>query len=356
MVVCTTSVKHEMKVLVAVLVVLGAQHVSYCYPNLDYFGNRTLLERFLNSVGTYEAEHTIDSLTGKLPPEWQNATSRRSNLIEIAKKLNLTKLVEAIMKVGLGGLLNHEGPFTLFGPTNEAFERAPSYCRNVPLKDVVKYHIARGAHKRNEFKNNLQLNSFLPGRLLRINIYPQTNSVTAAGRNITGTDNIASNGVVHVLSDVICSLFKGSAAYELSRCRDYSVLNDLIKRAGLYSALDGDGPFTVFGPTDRAFAKLSPSVIDQLKSNITALKEVLLYHVVPDVWYTAGLVDGQLKTLQGQNLTISTDEGGVHINDATVILPDAAVSNGVVHSIDTVLLPKFTRLNRVFRVTIVTRE
>lgn len=349
-----------MKALVAVVVFLFCvQHVSYCYPNLDYIGNRTHLLRFFNSVpgvsDTYGAEHTVESLTGKLPLEWQNVTARRSNLLEIARKLNLTKLVEAIIKVGLAGLLNHEGPFTLFGPTNEAFEKIPDYCRNVPLKDVIKYHIALGLHKKNEFKNNLLLTSFLQQRQLRINVYPQTNSLTAAGRNITDTDNIASNGVVHVLSDVICTLFKGSAAFELSRCEAYSILNDLIKRADLYNALDGDGPFTVFAPVDEAFAKLSPEVIDHLKSNVTALKEVLLYHVVPDVWYSAGLVNGQVKTMQGQNLTISIDDGGVHVNDATVILADAAVRNGVVHSIDTVLIPKLMRFNRAFRVTIVTR-
>ncbi|XP_077509632.1 transforming growth factor-beta-induced protein ig-h3-like [Amblyomma americanum] len=331
-----------MKASVAVAVVF-VQLVA-CYPNLGYIGNQTFLYRFFNSVPgavrTYpESEHTIESLTGTLPDEWQNVSTKRSNLIEIAKKLNLTKLVEAIIKVGLAGLLNHEGPFTLFGPTNEAFENVPGYCRYVPLKYVIKHHIALGAHKESEFKNNLLLDSFVPGRKLRINSYPQTHSVTVSGRNITNTDNVASNGVVHVLSEVICTLFKGSAAFELGRCRAYSVLDALIKTAGLYDALDGDGPFTVFAPTDKAFSKLSPDLINKLKSNVTALKEVLLYHVVPDVWYSAGLTNGQLKTLQGQNLNIAVD-GGVRVNDATVILPDAAVSNGVVHSIDTVLLPK----------------
>uniref|UniRef100_A0A6G5A4D1 Putative secreted protein n=1 Tax=Rhipicephalus microplus TaxID=6941 RepID=A0A6G5A4D1_RHIMP len=117
-----------MKAIVAlVFVVVGIQHVSYCYPDIEYLGNGTVLQRFLNFVpGTGETEHTIASLTGQLPPEWQNVTSKRSNLLEIAKKLNLTTLVEAVIKVGLGGLLNHEGPFTLFGPTNEAFERHPT--------------------------------------------------------------------------------------------------------------------------------------------------------------------------------------------------------------------------------------
>lgn len=343
-----------MKALVAVTVGVVLARLVSCYPNLDYLGNQTFLYRFLNSVPGVvrafpESEHTIESLTGTLPDEWQNVSTKRSNLIEIAKKLNLTKLVEAIIKVGLGGLLNHEGPFTLFGPTNEAFENVPGYCSNVPLKDVIKYHIALGAHKEFEFKNNLQLDSFLPRRRLRINIYPQTHSVTVSGRNITNTDNVASNGIVHVLSEVICSLFKGSAAFELNRCKAFSVLDDLIKRAGLYSALDGDGPFTVFAPTDKAFSKLSPDLINRLKSNVTALKEVLLYHVVPDVWYSAGLTNGRLKTLQGQSLNIAVD-GGIHVNDATVILPDAAVSNGVVQSIDSVLLPKLLRSDPGFYV------
>ncbi|CAN7987164.1 unnamed protein product [Ixodes hexagonus] len=321
--------------------------LAIAYPNLDYLGNTTFQLRFFNSVPGRlndfgRSLHTIETLTGVLP-EWQsedNSPGRRNNLLEVAKRLNLTKLVEAVTKVGLHRVLNHEGPFTLFAPTNEAFDNVPGYCSNVPLLDVIKYHVALGSHKKTEFKNNVQLNTLLTGRRVRVNIYPNTKEITASGRSVSAPDNIASNGVLHVLSGVMCALYKGNAAFELQRCSSFSMLNSFINKTDLYNTLNDDKPLTVFAPTDSAFAKLSPDLINDLKNNVTALKEVLLYHVVPDVWYAAGLSPGQLKTLQGQKLTVDVDAGAITVNDAAVVLPDATVGNGVVHAIDTVLLPK----------------
>lgn len=319
--------------------------LAVAYPNLDYLGNASFALRFFNSVPGRPDDfgrslHTIETLTGALPESGEKPSGKRNNLLEVAKRLNLTKLVEAVTKVGLHHVLNHEGPFTLFAPTNEAFDNVPGYCSNVPLLDIIKYHIALGSHKKIEFKNNVQLDTLLVGRRVRVNIYPNTKEITASGRIVSAPDNRASNGILHVLSGVMCSLYKGNAASELQRCPCFGILNSFINMTDLYNDLNADGPFTVFAPTDSAFAKLSPDLVNDLKNNLTALKEVLLYHVVPDVWYAAGLSPGQLKTLQGQKLTVDVNTGAITVNDATVVLPDATVGNGVVHSIDTVLLPK----------------
>lgn len=337
-----------MKAILVAATILFCLQLAIAYPNYDHLGNTSFLLRFLNTIPGKLDDfgrnfHTIQSLTGIVPEEelWRNnSLGKQSNLVETAKKLNLTKLVEAIVKVGLHHVLNHEGPFTLFGPTNEAFENAPDYCNNVPLEDVIKNHVVRGLDKRGHFKNNLELGTLLPGRSVRINIYNQTEAVTACGQKVVDADNIATNGVIHIISGMMCSLYIGGAALEIERCRAYSLLSSFINATGLYDVLNNGGPFTVFAPTDSAFEKLSPDTLDHLKNNVTALKEVLLYHVVPDVWYVAGLTNGQLKTLQGGKLTIAVTSSKVKVNDATVTLPDATVSNGVVHSIDTVLLPQ----------------
>ncbi len=122
---------------------------------------------------------------------------------------------------------------------------------------------------------------------------------------------------------------------------NFSTLAAALGAAGLIGALKSDGPFTVFAPTDDAFAKISPQALSELlqPENKGKLTAILTYHVVP------GKVSAQevanldsATTLQGQKLKISK-QGGVKINDAKVIAPDVEATNGVIHVIDTVLMP-----------------
>lgn len=325
--------------------------VTACaYPNMDYLGKRAAVLRFFNSVpGTFDnfgqTAETITDLTGVLSEgQWKNESFGRRNLFQIAKGLNLTKLVEGIIRVGLERVLDHEGPFTLFGPTNQAFDDAPAYCDNVPLGDVIKTHIVKQAWKTSDFKNNMLLDSISDGRKVRINEYTHNNKTTASGQKLSHPNNIASNGVLHVMSGVMCSMYKGSAIYETGRCPSFSVLIKFITEAKLHKYLDSTDPLTLFAPTNKAFQKLDPVFMKELSHNITLLKEVLLYHVVPDVWYTAGMYNKQqLKTLQGGRISVSFSNM-VYVNNATIVLPDASVSNGVVQSIDTVLIPETLRM------------
>ncbi|MEK3854114.1 fasciclin domain-containing protein [Cytobacillus sp. FSL H8-0458] len=122
---------------------------------------------------------------------------------------------------------------------------------------------------------------------------------------------------------------------------DFKILAAALEKAGLIETLKGEGPFTVFAPTDAAFNKLLKEL------NITAeqllarkdLKDILLYHVVPGKVMSSDLKDGmKAKTLAEKEVTISLNP--VKVNDATVVTPDIAASNGVIHVIDRVLLPK----------------
>ncbi len=124
---------------------------------------------------------------------------------------------------------------------------------------------------------------------------------------------------------------------------DHTTLVAAVKAAGLAETLSGAGPFTVFAPTNEAFAKLPAGAVDNLlKPEMKAdLTKVLTYHVVPGMLKAADLKDGQkLKTVQGQELTVSIKDGKVMVNGANVTIADAVSSNGVTHIIDAVLMPK----------------
>ena len=121
----------------------------------------------------------------------------------------------------------------------------------------------------------------------------------------------------------------------------FNTLVAAVKAADLVDALKGDGPLTVFAPTDDAFAKLPEGTVENLlkPENKEELRSILLYHVVSGSIYSAEVTDGaEPATLQGANLTVSVQDG-VAINDAKVVSADIGTSNGVIHVIDSVLLP-----------------
>jgi len=120
----------------------------------------------------------------------------------------------------------------------------------------------------------------------------------------------------------------------------FNTLLTAATQAGLVDTLKGEGPFTVFAPTDEAFAKVPAATLDALLRDKAQLKQVLLYHVVPGRVMAADAAGlDSAKTAQGQSFTITARGGKVMINRATVIKADIAASNGVIHVIDTVLLP-----------------
>jgi len=120
---------------------------------------------------------------------------------------------------------------------------------------------------------------------------------------------------------------------------DFKTLATALGAAGLVDTLKGKGPFTVFAPTDAAFAKIPKADLDALLKDKAKLTAVLTYHVVPGKVMAADVKAGSVKTVQGSNLTVTT-AGGVKVNNANVVKTDIVTSNGVIHVIDTVVLPK----------------
>lgn len=132
----------------------------------------------------------------------------------------------------------------------------------------------------------------------------------------------------------------GTIVEVASGTEGFGTLVAAVDAAGLVDTLNGEGPFTVFAPTDEAFAALPPGLLDALllPENKETLAKILTYHVVPGTVMAADVTDGDVATVEGQTVTLSTADG-VTVNGAKVIQADVVASNGVIHVIDAVILP-----------------
>ena len=121
---------------------------------------------------------------------------------------------------------------------------------------------------------------------------------------------------------------------------EFTTLTSLVEQAGLAETLSGEGPFTVFAPTDDAFGKVPQETLDSLAADPEALKAVLLYHVVDGEARATDVAElSSAETLNGDSVQLETTGGGVMVNDAKVVQADVTASNGVIHVIDEVLIP-----------------
>lgn len=120
----------------------------------------------------------------------------------------------------------------------------------------------------------------------------------------------------------------------------FNTLVAAVQAADLVDTLKGPGPFTVFAPTDEAFAKIPKADLDALLADKKKLTAVLTYHVVPGKVMAADVKPGMVKTVQGGDITVAVDGGAVKVDNATVVKTDIVTSNGVIHVIDSVIMPK----------------
>jgi len=165
------------------------------------------------------------------------------------------------------------------------------------------------------------------------------------GATVVVADILADNGVVHVIDAVLLPPAPTPTTTVVDVIVNSDVHNTLeaaVVAAGLVEILSGTGPFTVFAPTDNAFAALPAGTIETLLSDPTGdLTQILLYHVVGAQALSTDLTNGQtVETLQGQSVTVTINAEGVFINNAQVTVADIVTDNGVIHVIDAVLLPQ----------------
>jgi uncharacterized surface protein with fasciclin (FAS1) repeats len=264
-----------------------------------------------------------------------------------------TTLVAAVQAAGLVETLKGEGPFTVFAPTDEAFAKLPEGT----VEDLLK-------PENLETLKNILLYHVVPGKVMAADVIALESAETASGESVAiktdmGNVNVndakvvitdieTSNGVIHVIDAVLLPPAKLSDIVDTAVADGrFTTLVAAVQAAGLVETLKGEGPFTVFAPTDAAFAKLPEGTVEELlkPENLETLQNILLYHVVPGKVMAADVVmlDGQMvdTALEGEQIMISIKDGKVFLNDsAEVIITDIETSNGVIHVIDAVLLPE----------------
>jgi transforming growth factor-beta-induced protein len=261
-------------------------------------------------------------------------------------------LVVALTAADLVAALKSPGPFTVFAPTDAAFAKLPPGTvdnllkpENKPLLiKILTYHVVAG--KALKAADILALNPPYELQMLN-NLSTQINvdmgKVKVDDATVIQADVLATNGVIHAIDTVILPPDVVEIAVGDGR---FKTLVVALTAADLVAALKGPGPFTVFAPTDAAFAKLPPGTIDNLlkPENKPLLIKILTYHVVGGRALSAADILAlnppfKLEMLNGLSTQVTVDGGNIKVNDATVIIANVFGTNGVIHAIDTVLLP-----------------
>jgi uncharacterized surface protein with fasciclin (FAS1) repeats len=272
-----------------------------------------------------------------------------------AKNGSFETLVAAVEAAGLVETLQGEGPFTVFAPTDEAFAALPDGTlerllrpeNKEELAGILTYHVVPGKVMAADVKAGAVAS--VHGDTLDITVTDGKVMVDEA--SVVTTDVEATNGVIHVLDAVVLPAPPPPPVPAVPATNTivdvamgagmFDTLVAAAKAADLVDVLSGDGPFTVFAPTDDAFAALGSTVDDLLKpENKDKLASILKYHVVPGKVMAGDLSSGKVETVEGSDLKVKVKKGAVTLNKTVkVVKTDIAADNGVVHVIDGVLMP-----------------
>jgi transforming growth factor-beta-induced protein len=278
--------------------------------------------------------------------------STQKSIVEIATSdANFSILVDALTKADLVNALSGDGPFTVFAPTNDAFEMLFETLGVNGIEDlsaealtpILLYHVVGAKAMSSDLSTGYYetLSAATPDNK-GIVIYAMVDGGVMINNstNVITADIEATNGVVHVIDEVILPPTVVDIAIQNE---NFSTLVAAVAKAGLVDALKAEGPFTVFAPTnaafDAAFTALGISGLDDLTAE--ALTPILLYHVVPDNVLASEVSAGMVPTLNtDSNITISVSDAGVMLDGTSkVVATDVQGSNGVIHAIDGVILP-----------------
>merc|ERR1711988_1505821 len=216
---------------------------------------------------------------------------RSQSLPEVLTREGATTLVDFVVKAGLAETLSGDGPFTVFAPTNEAFERLPQSTVDALtadpelLKKDLLYHVVPAEVKSSDVTSDDVLIDTAEGSKLRVNVYMKKfyydGFITVNGKRVSRTDVTASNGVVHFITDVIDVFANEDCTEVLTKDGRFGTLLTAVTKANLVETLQGEGPFTIFAPTDSAFQKIPADTLDAVLADDKLLSSTLLRHVVP---------------------------------------------------------------------------
>lgn len=281
-----------------------------------------------------------------------------SSVIGVAKaNVQFGILAEAVEAAGLTSALSNSGPYTVFAPTDAAFAalltelgvtKAQLLADKPLLTSVLSYHLVGASVPKASVPVGKAITS-TQGGFFKVEAAANGALTVQDGRNrtanIVATDVAASNGVIHVIDKVLLPANR-NIVQTAQALPDFSIVVEAVVAANLQGALSGTGPFTVFAPTNAAFANLLTELgvtKDQLLANTALLTSVLKYHVVSGRVLKAdvpvGAAIGTLET--GKTFTI---DGTLAITDAqgrksNIVATDVFTSNGVIHVVDKVILP-----------------
>ena len=274
------------------------------------------------------------------------------DIVELAQATpDLSTLVAAIDAAGLTSTLKGPGPFTVFAPTNAAFDALPDgaletlLANPTVLADLLKYHVVNGNVMSTDLTNG-PVPTLLDGETIEVSV---SGGVTLNGSaNVTSADNEASNGVVHIINEVLFpegfELPKQNIVEIAAGTPDLSILVEaLTLYPDLVAALSDEGTYTVFAPNNDAFTAflgvIGQTSLDDIPEEV--LRDVLEYHVISSAaLLSTDLSDGQTAaTIGGEDVAVSIDGSDVFISDSKVLSPDVVASNGVVHIMEDVMVP-----------------
>lgn len=267
-----------------------------------------------------------------------------ANIVEVAAENgNFDILVQALQDAGLAETLEQEGPiFTVFAPTDEAFEALPEgTLENLTpeqLAEILQFHVINGEIESGDLAASQDVETLLGEEIL---VEADGGVLVNGYSNVVTADVEAANGIIHAVDAVLLPQGYRDAnvidqAVELG---NFTTLASAIEQVGLTSTLKYKGDFTVFAPTDDAFAALPEGLLGSLSD--AQLTEILTYHVLSGEVFAGDLSAEQTAaSLEGGEIFITSDGTNVTVNGAaSVVAADVDVSNGVIHAIDQVILP-----------------
>ena len=269
----------------------------------------------------------------------------KATIVQTAQEAGVfSTLLAALDAAGLTSALEGVGPFTVFAPTDEAFASIDAEVLNDLIADpdllarVLTYHVVSGEFTSTDVAG-LTSAPTLNGKDVSLSFDGAT--VMVDGASVIGADVEASNGIIHVIDQVLLPEPIADILQTAKGAGIFTTLLAAVEAAGLRATLEGDGPFTVFAPTDEAFAAIDPDALNALLADPPALAAILAYHVVPgSLMATDVLASNSLTTVNGADATISLDgDGNPRIDDAIIVGTDIGARNGVVHVIDRVIFP-----------------
>jgi uncharacterized surface protein with fasciclin (FAS1) repeats len=288
--------------------------------------------------------------------EATEATAPELDIVDTAVGAgSFSTLVAAVQAAELESTLRGDGPFTVFAPTDEAFAALPAGTVEELLKDpkgqltqILLYHVVPNAAVLSGDLSDGMSVATAQGAPVTISV--QDGKVMVNGANVVQADIQTKNGVIHVIDAVILppseeaaeeAVAPGNIAEVAAAAGTFNTLLQAVQAAGLAETLAGEGPFTVFAPTDDAFAAVPADQLQALLADPEALKQVLLYHVVAGAVMSTDLTDGmEAATVQGAPVKFMLhSDGAAMVNDANIVAADIPTSNGVIHVIDKVILP-----------------